>query len=39
MMGMILEAEISKLTKEDQIDIKEYILSNFELPYFPNKKI
>ena len=38
MMGMILEAEISKLTQEDQIDIKEYILSNFELPYFPNKK-
>ena len=38
MMGMILEAEISKLTKEDQIYIKEYILSNFELPYFPNKK-
>ena len=38
MMGMILEAEISKLTKEDQIDIKEYILSNFKLPYFPNKK-
>ena len=21
-----------------QIDIKEYILSNLELPYFPNKK-
>ena len=38
MMGMILESEISKLSKEDQIDIKEYILSNFELPYFPNKK-
>ena len=37
MMGMILEAEISKLTKEDQIDIKEYILSNFNC-IFPNKK-
>tara|TARA_B100001093_G_scaffold383885_1_gene369597 strand:+ start:29406 stop:30407 length:1002 start_codon:yes stop_codon:yes gene_type:complete len=38
MMGMILESEISKLTQEDKIDIKEYIQYNFELPSFPNKK-
>ena len=36
-MGMIMESEISNISTEEKIDIKNYILSNFELPYFPNK--
>ena len=37
-MGMILELEMSKLSSIDKTDIKEFILSNFKLPYMPNKK-
>ena len=34
---MILETEISKLTFLEKNEIKNYILSNFKLPYTPNK--
>ena len=36
-MGMILEAEISDLSETNKNEIKNYILSNFSLPYTPNK--
>ena len=36
-MGMILEAEISDLSETNKNEIKNYILSNFALPYTPNK--
>ena len=36
-MGMILETEISNLSKEEKNEIKNYILSNFPLPYTPKK--
>jgi len=36
-MGMILETEISNLSKEQKNEIKSYILSNFLLPYTPKK--
>ena len=36
-MGMILETEISNLSKEEKNEIKNYILSNFALPYTPKK--
>ncbi len=36
-IGMILETEISKLTFLEKNEIKNYILSNFKLPYTPNK--
>ena len=36
-MGMILETEISNLSETDKKKIKNYILSNFSLPYTPNK--
>ena len=36
-MGMILETEISDLSETDKNEIKNYILSNFALPYTPKK--
>ena len=36
-MGMILETEISNLSNIDKNEIKNYILSNFALPYTPKK--
>ena len=36
-MGMILETEISDLSENDKNEIKDYILSNFALPYTPKK--
>ena len=36
-MGIILESEISDLTQSEKNEIKNYILSNFGLPYTPKK--
>jgi len=36
-MGIILESELSSLTDSDKNQIKDYILSNFQLPHFPSK--
>ena len=36
-MGIILESEISSLSVLEKNDIKNYILSNFSLPYTPSK--
>ena len=36
-MGMILETEISNLSKTEKNEITNYILSNFALPYTPKK--
>ena len=36
-MGIILESELSNLSDSEKIDIKNYILSNFGLPYTPAK--
>ena len=36
-MGMILETEISNLSETDKNEIKNYILSDFSLPYTPKK--
>ena len=36
-MGMILETEISNLSDSEKNEIKNYILSNFGLPYTPHK--
>ncbi len=36
-MGMILETEISDLSETNKNEIKNYILSNFALPYTPKK--
>jgi len=36
-MGMILETEISDLSENEKNEIKNYILSNFALPYTPKK--
>ncbi|MEC7864070.1 MAG: 3-dehydroquinate synthase [Bacteroidota bacterium] len=36
-MGMILETELSILSNSEKNEIKNYILSNFGLPYTPNK--
>jgi 3-dehydroquinate synthase len=36
-MGMILETEISDLSETKKNEIKNYILSNFALPYTPKK--
>ena len=36
-MGIILESEISSLSVSEKNDIKNYILSNFSLPYTPSK--
>ncbi len=36
-MGIILESEISDLTQSEKNEIKNYILSNFALPYTPKK--
>tara|TARA_B100001250_G_C19702482_1_gene745416 strand:+ start:42 stop:1031 length:990 start_codon:yes stop_codon:yes gene_type:complete len=37
-MGMLLETEISKLSYIEKNKVKNYILSNFNLPYTPQKK-
>ena len=36
-MGMILETGISDLSENEKIEIKDYIISNFALPYTPKK--
>ena len=36
-MGMILETKISDLSESDKNEIKNYVLSNFALPYTPKK--
>ena len=36
-MGIIKESEFSSLTDLDKNQIKNYILSNFQLPHFPSK--
>lgn len=36
-MGIILESELSSISKEEKQEIKNYILSNFSLPYTPKK--
>jgi 3-dehydroquinate synthase len=36
-MGIITESELSSLTDSDKNQIKNYILSNFQLPHFPSK--
>ena len=36
-MGLILETELSPLTKKIKDEIKNYILSNFSLPFTPKK--
>ena len=36
-MGMILETELSNLSNSKKNEIKNYILSNFGLPYTPSK--
>ena len=36
-MGIIKESEFSSLTDSDKNQIKNYILSNFQLPHFPSK--
>ncbi len=36
-MGIILESELSSLSVLEKNDIKNYILSNFSLPYTPSK--
>ena len=35
--GMILETQLSNLYPEEKLEIKNYILSNFSLPFFPKK--
>ena len=35
--GMILETQLSNLHPEEKLEIKNYILSNFSLPFFPKK--
>jgi len=37
-MGMILETELSNLSNSEKNEIKNYILSNFGLPYTPHKR-
>ena len=36
-MGMLLELELSNLTSIEKVDIKNYILENFDLPHLPPK--
>ena len=36
-MGMILEIELAPISEENKQEIKNYILSNFSLPYTPKK--
>ncbi len=38
LMGILLELEISKINVDEKNEIKEYILSNFELPFLPKRK-
>ena len=38
LLGILMEIEISKLSSNEKIEIKEFILSNFDLPYLPEKK-
>ena len=37
LMGIILESELSLLSQNEKIDIKDYIISNFSLPDIPSK--
>lgn len=37
LMGIILESELSLLSQNEKIDIKDFILSNFALPDMPSK--
>ena len=37
LMGIILECELSLLSHNEKIDIKDYLLSNFQLPDIPSK--
>ena len=37
LMGIILECELSLLSQNEKIDIKDYLLSNFQLPEIPSK--
>jgi len=37
LMGIILESELSLLSQNEKIDIKNYIISNFSLPDIPSK--
>ena len=37
LMGIILESEFSSLSDSYKNQIKNYILSNFQLPHFPSK--
>lgn len=37
LMGMLMEVELSLITKKVKKDIQNYILSNFNLPYQPSK--
>ncbi len=37
-MGILLETDISNLSVKEKNNIKNYILSNFNLPYTPSKK-
>ena len=37
-MGILLETEMSNINQDEKKEIKEYILSNFKLPYLPSKK-
>jgi len=38
LMGMLMEIELSLITKKDKREIQNYILSNFNLPPQPSKK-
>ena len=38
LLGILMEIEISKLSSNEKIEIKEFILSNFDLPHLPKKK-
>ena len=37
LIGIILESELSNLSNSERNEIKNYILSNFQLPHFPSK--
>ena len=36
-MGMILEIDLSSISEEEKQEIKNFILSNFSLPFTPKK--
>ena len=37
LMGVLLESEMSNITPKEKLEIKNYILSNFNLPHLPKK--